>query len=36
MIEDKPQLLAAMKQILGVRLTTVFVRQGHSEAHYQE
>lgn len=29
MIEDKPQLLAAMKQILGVRLTTVFVRQGH-------
>jgi hypothetical protein len=32
-IEDKPQLLAAMKRILGVRLTTVFVRQGHSEAH---
>jgi hypothetical protein len=29
MIEDKLQLLAAMKQILGVRLTTVFVRQGH-------
>ena len=28
-IDDKPQLLAAMKRILGVRLTTVFVRQGH-------
>ena len=29
MIDDKPQLLAAMKQILAGRLTTVFVRQGH-------
>jgi FMN phosphatase YigB (HAD superfamily) len=29
MIEDKPQLLAAMKQVLGAKLTTVFVRQGH-------
>jgi FMN phosphatase YigB (HAD superfamily) len=29
MVDDKPQLLAAMKQILGARLTTVFVRQGH-------
>lgn len=29
MIDDKPQLLAAMKQVLGTRLTTVFVRQGH-------
>jgi FMN phosphatase YigB (HAD superfamily) len=29
MIDDKPQLLAAMKQVLGARLTTVFVRQGH-------
>ena len=29
MIDDKPLLLAAMKQVLGVRLTTVFVRQGH-------
>ncbi len=29
MIDDKPQLLAAMKQVLGSRLTTVFVRQGH-------
>lgn len=32
MIEDKPQLLAAMKQVLGARLTTVFVRQGHYAA----
>ena len=29
MIDDKPKLLAAMKQVLGARLTTVFVRQGH-------
>jgi FMN phosphatase YigB (HAD superfamily) len=29
MVDDKPQLLAAMKQIMGERLTTVFVRQGH-------
>ena len=29
MIDDKPKLLAAMKQVLGDRLTTVFVRQGH-------
>ena len=29
MIDDKPQLLAEMKQVLGARLTTVFVRQGH-------
>ncbi|HUH06011.1 MAG TPA: HAD family hydrolase [Kofleriaceae bacterium] len=29
MIEDKPQLLAAMKRVLADRLTTVFVRQGH-------
>ena len=29
MIDDKPLLLAAMKQVLGARLTTVFVRQGH-------
>jgi FMN phosphatase YigB (HAD superfamily) len=29
MVDDKPQLLAAMKRILGARLTTVFVRQGH-------
>ena len=29
MVDDKPQLLAAMKQVLGARLTTVFVRQGH-------
>ena len=32
MIDDKPQLLAAMKRILGTRLTTVFVRQGHYAA----
>jgi FMN phosphatase YigB (HAD superfamily) len=29
MVDDKPNLLAAMKTVLGPRLTTVFVRQGH-------
>ena len=29
MIDDKPQLLAAVKRVLLDRLTTVFVRQGH-------
>jgi hypothetical protein len=29
MVDDKPNLLAAMKSILGSKLTTVFVRQGH-------
>ena len=29
MVDDKPQLLAAMKRVLGARLSTVFVRQGH-------
>jgi FMN phosphatase YigB (HAD superfamily) len=29
MVDDKPNLLAAMKSILGSRLTTIFVRQGH-------
>lgn len=29
MVDDKPQLLAAMKRVLGEKLTTVFVRQGH-------
>ncbi|MEA3106447.1 MAG: hypothetical protein QOI88_1052 [Gammaproteobacteria bacterium] len=29
MVDDKPNLLAAMKSVLGARLTTVFVRQGH-------
>jgi FMN phosphatase YigB (HAD superfamily) len=29
MIDDKPNLLAAMKRVLGEKLTTVFVRQGH-------
>jgi FMN phosphatase YigB (HAD superfamily) len=28
-IDDKPNLLAAMKSALGDKLTTVFVRQGH-------
>ena len=32
MIDDKPQLLAAMKRALAERLTTVFVRQGHYAA----
>ncbi|MDQ3187913.1 MAG: HAD family hydrolase [Pseudomonadota bacterium] len=29
MVDDKPQLLAAGKRVLGAKLTTVFVRQGH-------
>lgn len=29
MVDDKLRILAAMKEQLGVRLTTVFVRQGH-------
>jgi len=29
MVDDKPRLLAAMKTVMGERLTTVFVRQGH-------
>jgi FMN phosphatase YigB (HAD superfamily) len=29
MVDDKANLLAAMKTALGARLTTVFVRQGH-------
>lgn len=32
MVDDKPQLLAAMKRVLGDGLTTVFVRQGHYAA----
>jgi len=32
MVDDKPQILAAMKQTLGAKLTTVFVRQGHYAA----
>ena len=28
MVDDKPNLLAAMKRVLGARLTTVWVRQG--------
>jgi FMN phosphatase YigB (HAD superfamily) len=29
MVDDKPNLLAAMKLVLRQRLTTIFVRQGH-------
>lgn len=29
MVDDKPNLLAAMKLVLGEKLTTIFVRQGH-------
>lgn len=29
MIDDKPGLLAKMKKVMGTRLTTIFVRQGH-------
>jgi len=32
MVDDKPQVLAAMKQHMGRKLTTVFVRQGHYAA----
>ncbi len=32
MVDDKPKILAAMKQQMGARLTTVFVRQGHYAA----
>ncbi len=32
MVDDKPQLLAKMKQALGGQLTPVFVRQGHYAA----
>lgn len=32
MIDDKAALLAAMKPLLGARLTTVYVRQGHYAA----
>ena len=29
MVDDKPRVLAAIKSVLGERVTTVFVRQGH-------
>ncbi|MBS0212788.1 MAG: HAD family hydrolase [Proteobacteria bacterium] len=32
MVDDKPQLLAAMKRCMGDTLTTVFVKQGHYAA----
>ena len=32
MVDDKPDILAAMKRQLGARLTTVWVRQGHYAA----
>ena len=32
MVDDKPLLLAEMKRSLGIKLTTVFVRQGHYAA----
>ncbi len=32
MVDDKPHLLSAMKRVMGPRLTTVFVRQGHYAA----
>jgi FMN phosphatase YigB (HAD superfamily) len=34
MIDDKAQLLAAMKRVLGEKLTTVFVHQGHYAAQF--
>jgi FMN phosphatase YigB (HAD superfamily) len=36
MVDDKPQLLVAMKRLLGAQLTTVFVRQGHYAAESRE
>jgi len=36
MVDDKPQLLAAMKRLLGAQLTTVFVRQGHYAAESRD
>ncbi len=32
MVDDKPELLASMRQHLGARLSTVFVQQGHYAA----
>lgn len=32
MVDDKPNLLAAMKRVLGAKMTSVFVRQGHYAA----
>jgi FMN phosphatase YigB (HAD superfamily) len=32
MVDDKAPVLAQMKQVMGARLTTVFVRQGHYAA----
>ncbi|MDQ0394999.1 HAD family hydrolase [Labrys monachus] len=29
MVDDKPHLLAKMKRVMGDKLTTIFVRQGH-------
>jgi len=34
MVDDKAALLAAMKRVLGQKLTTVFVRQGHYAAQF--
>jgi FMN phosphatase YigB (HAD superfamily) len=36
MVDDKPQLLVAMKRLLGAQLTTVFVRQGHYAAESRD
>jgi FMN phosphatase YigB (HAD superfamily) len=33
MVDDKLPILAAMKEVLGTRLTTVFARQGHYALH---
>jgi hypothetical protein len=29
MVDDKASLLAAMKSVMGAKITTIFVRQGH-------
>jgi hypothetical protein len=36
MVDDKPQILADMKQRMGHKLTTVFVEQGHYAAQAPE
>jgi len=36
MVDDKPRILAAMKAVMGERLTTVSVHQGHYAAQAQD
>lgn len=36
MVDDKPSLLAAVKRVLGDRVSTIFVRQGHYAAEAKQ